>query len=145
MVDKFEEVAFSTEPGQISAPFETEFGWHIVQVQEHVQDRAMTDDQITQLRSSLVEDWLTAKKAEANIDSEIKPTATSAGPENFVPPPDAPPVPTATPEPTLEPGASPANDPATPIGDVATPVVATESASPVASPVVASPVVSPVP
>jgi hypothetical protein len=145
MVDKFEEVAFSTPPGQISAPFETEFGWHIVQVQEHVQDRAMTDDQITQLRTSLVEDWLTAKKAEANIDSEIEPTATSAGPENFVPPPDAPPVPTATPEPTLEPAASPAIDPATPTGEVATPVDAAVSASPVASPVAASPVASPVP
>lgn len=138
MVDKFEEVAFSTQPGQISAPFETEFGWHIVQVQEHVQDRAMTDDQITQLRSALVEDWLTAKKAEANIDSEIDPTPTTAGPKNFVPPPDAPPPPT----PTLEPVASPGVESATPVTTAATPALG--PASQLASPVtVGSPVANP--
>ncbi|MCC6790310.1 MAG: peptidylprolyl isomerase [Thermomicrobiales bacterium] len=126
MVDPFEEVAFTTQAGQISAPFETEFGWHIVLVHEHAQDRAMTDDQITQLRGSLVDDWLSAKIAATKIDSEIEPTATSSAPENFVPPPDAPPLPTETPVPTLAPAASPESLPSTPV---------TTSASPVASPV----------
>jgi peptidyl-prolyl cis-trans isomerase SurA len=34
LVPKFEEVMDSTQPGQISQPFETEFGWHILQVLE---------------------------------------------------------------------------------------------------------------
>jgi peptidyl-prolyl cis-trans isomerase SurA len=34
LVPKFEEVMNSTAPGQISQPFETEFGWHILQVLE---------------------------------------------------------------------------------------------------------------
>lgn len=139
MVDPFEEVAFSTPPGEFSPPFQTEFGWHIVLVHEHAANRAMTDDQITQLRSSLVEEWLTAKKAEASIESEIEPTPTPAGPQNFVPPPDAPPLPTETPEPTLEPVASPFVEGATPVADT------TSAGSPSASPIAASPVASPLP
>jgi peptidyl-prolyl cis-trans isomerase SurA len=34
LVPKFEEVMDKTQPGQISQPFETEFGWHILQVLE---------------------------------------------------------------------------------------------------------------
>ena len=34
MVSRFEEVAFALEPGTCSAPFESEFGWHIAKVYE---------------------------------------------------------------------------------------------------------------
>ncbi len=34
LVPQFEQVMNETEPGQISEPFETQFGWHILQVQE---------------------------------------------------------------------------------------------------------------
>lgn len=96
MVDEFEKVAFETPPGQIAPPFQTQFGWHIVRVEAHETDRAMTDEQINQLKTSTVDDWLAAQKAEMKISSEIKPTPTPAGPQNFVPPPDAPPTPTPT-------------------------------------------------
>ena len=116
MVDAFEQVAFETAPGQISAPVQTQFGWHIIKVFEHVQDRPMTDDQISQVRTALVDDWLLARKTELDIDSEIEPTATASAPENFVPPPDAPPVPTPTEVPTEAPAdASPSTGAASPV------------------------------
>lgn len=34
MVETFEEMAFSTQVGEISAPFESEFGWHILKVED---------------------------------------------------------------------------------------------------------------
>ena len=34
MVKDFEKVAFSLKPGEISEPFKTQFGWHIVKVIE---------------------------------------------------------------------------------------------------------------
>jgi hypothetical protein len=104
MVDAFEQVAFSTSPGQISQPVQTEFGWHIIKVYDHQNDRPMTNDQISSLKQSTISKWLDGKKAQLKIHSEIKPTATASGPQNFVPPPDAPPTPTAT---TEVPAASP--------------------------------------
>jgi len=37
MVQRFEDVVFELEPGQVSEPFVTEFGWHIAMVQEREQ------------------------------------------------------------------------------------------------------------
>jgi peptidyl-prolyl cis-trans isomerase C len=135
MVDQFEQVAFTTAPGQISVPFETEFGWHIVKVIDHAADRAMTDDQIAQVRNARIDDWLAGKKATLSIESDIEPTPTPAVPESFVPPPDAPPPPTPTAVPTEAPTASPvvnaqASPVASPVGPMASPIV-----SPAASPV----------
>lgn len=35
MVSEFEDVAFGLKPNELSAPFRTRFGWHLVQVLEH--------------------------------------------------------------------------------------------------------------
>lgn len=43
MIDEFSEVAFTLEPGEISPPFQSPFGWHIVK---------MTDKRANQLRRS---------------------------------------------------------------------------------------------
>jgi parvulin-like peptidyl-prolyl isomerase len=129
MVDEFEEVAFTLQPGEISQPVKTEFGWHIIKVYEKVPDRAMTDQQIQQYRDSITARWLEERKSTMDISSKVEPTPTPAT-SNFVPPPDAPPLPTPTPLPAGSPVASEATPIASPI------------ASPVASPV-GSPVASP--
>jgi peptidyl-prolyl cis-trans isomerase C len=110
MVSAFDAVAFATQPGQISQPFQTEFGWHIVKVYASEPDRALTDQQISQLKSKKVQNWLDEQKAAMNITSEVKPTPTPAD-QQFEAPPDAPPTPTSTPtaiaSPQSEPEASP--------------------------------------
>jgi len=131
MVDAFEEVAFTTRPGQVSQPVQTEFGWHIIKVLQHDPNRAMTDEQISQVTGAITSDWLTGRKSEVKIDSEIKPTPTSAAPENFVAPPDAPPTPTPTIE-AIVPPVEVASPVASPVGGAETPVAST-TASPASS------------
>jgi peptidyl-prolyl cis-trans isomerase C len=130
MVDQFDAVAFSLQPGQISEPFQTQYGWHIVKVLETDPNRALTDQQMTQYRDSIVQDWVDQQMAAMKISSKVEPTPTPAL-SSFVPPPDAPPLPTAV----VTEEASPVGE-ASPIGSpVASPV-----GSPVASPVAGSPI-----
>jgi parvulin-like peptidyl-prolyl isomerase len=139
MVQQFEEVAFSLQPGQISEPFQTQYGWHILTVYESDPNRAMTDQQLQQYRDSIVSRWLDQRKAEVDISSKVEPTPTPAL-SSFVPPSGAPPLPTETLEPTL-----PAGDQASPVANAATPV-GSPGASPVASPIgspIGLPVASP--
>jgi parvulin-like peptidyl-prolyl isomerase len=110
MVSAFDDVAFATQPGQISQPFQTEFGWHIVKVYESEPDRALTDQEISQLKSKKVQDWLDEQKAAMNISSEVKPTPTPAE-QQFEAPPDAPPTPTSTPTPIASPASEPEASP----------------------------------
>jgi peptidyl-prolyl cis-trans isomerase C len=106
MVPEFDAVAFATAPGQVSQPFESEFGWHIVKVFALEPDRPMTDEQISQLKSSKVQNWLDEQKAAMDISSELQPTPTPAD-RTFEPPPDAPPTPTPAPTAVASPEASP--------------------------------------
>lgn len=35
MIPEFEEAAFATKPGELSAPVQSQFGWHVIKVAEH--------------------------------------------------------------------------------------------------------------
>jgi parvulin-like peptidyl-prolyl isomerase len=107
MVEPFEKVAFSLEPGQISEPVQTQFGWHIIEVLDHEDNRALTDDQITQAVTAETNRWLTTQQEAAKI-SGVEPTPTPST-QQFVPPADAPTAPAASPvvEETPVTGASP--------------------------------------
>ena len=95
MVEPFAEAAFALQPGETSEPFETEFGWHIVRVEEVDPSRPLTDEQITRIEQARIERWLEEQRQEAAIASDLGPTPTPfAG--SFQPPIDAPPPPLPT-------------------------------------------------
>ncbi len=132
MVAPFDEAAFSLPPGQISEPVQSEFGYHLIKVYDHVDDRALTDSQYDAAKTRAVDTWLADQLAVATIESDIDPTPTVVpGSEQFEAPPDAPtpPIPTST----SVPDASPVAD-GTPIASpgatdlVASPAVGTATA-----------------
>jgi len=144
MVPAFNDAAFALQPGEISQPVQTEFGWHIIKMLDRDEDRPYTDGQYNALTSAALTSWLDTQRAEADIDSDhdVIPTET---PGTFEAPPDAPtPIP-ATPIPT-EPQGTPAFigpelPQATPVSPSGTPEA---GGTPAATPVVAaSPVASP--
>ncbi|CAN5758565.1 peptidylprolyl isomerase [soil metagenome] len=112
MVVQFEDVAFGLSPGDIAEPFQTEFGWHIIQVLDRDSDRALTDTQITQSSQAMVDRWLQAQRQTLEISADIEPTPTPSLAQ-FVPPADAPDPPAPTPEgsPVPLPQASPRSSP----------------------------------
>lgn len=79
MVPEFEEQMNKLQPGQISQPFESQFGWHIVQVmsrrqQDNTQqfERAQARQMIGRRKSEVaVESWLREMRSEAYVEYRL--------------------------------------------------------------------------
>jgi hypothetical protein len=123
MVEPVTETAFSMEPGSISEPVESQFGWHIIMVEETDDDRPLTALQYNQAQQRAIEAEIESIRADTDIDADVTVSPTpSPTPTQFNPPADAP-----TPE------------PATPVPAAATPVA---QDTPAATPIVEGPVLS---
>lgn len=125
MVPPFADAAFGTAPGELSQPIQTQFGWHLIKVYGHEDQRALNDTQLNLLRNRSVETWLAEQRARLGVETEYVPTPTET-PAQFEPPLAAPTPIIATPI-------------ATPIGSPEAPVIGPQLATPLASPPVATP------
>ena len=76
MVPEFEQVMFATPVGQISAPFESRFGWHILKVEDRRQQDMGEQLQANQARATIrqrkfneeLQNWLREIRSQAYIE-----------------------------------------------------------------------------
>ncbi|MDH7487035.1 MAG: peptidylprolyl isomerase [Anaerolineae bacterium] len=83
MLPEFEAVAFSLPVGEVSKPFTTTYGYHIVEVLGKDPAREVDEFTLGQRRSQAFDDWLQEQKQTANIErfwtaDKVPPTPTPA-------------------------------------------------------------------
>ena len=69
MVDEFDEVVFELDTGEISEPFQSEFGWHVATVMDRDEDRPVELQMLEQFRQRAFTDWMQEQREAREIDT----------------------------------------------------------------------------
>ena len=64
----FEEAAFALQPGEISEPVEATYGFHIIAIEGHEEERDVDPYILQQLQQMAVQEWLTELRDAAGIE-----------------------------------------------------------------------------
>ena len=67
MVPEFDEATFGLEIGEISEPIETQFGWHIINL-DGKEMRALSDADFANTQNVAYDEWFTQLKSETEIE-----------------------------------------------------------------------------
>jgi parvulin-like peptidyl-prolyl isomerase len=76
MVLEFEKVAFNLEADEISDPVQTQFGYHIIWVQERDDNRPLDEEMLEQRAQEAFNEWLQELVENAVIERDALPTPT---------------------------------------------------------------------
>jgi peptidyl-prolyl cis-trans isomerase D len=68
MVDPFEEAAFALAPSETSGIVQTQFGYHIIRVLEHEEDRPLDDPDLEYQRTNFLDAWYYEQKIDEGIE-----------------------------------------------------------------------------
>ena len=71
-VDEFAAAAEQLEPGEISEPVQTEFGWHIIRMIDFEEDRPLTLTAMDQQRAAAFQRWLEDLRENADIETDVE-------------------------------------------------------------------------
>ncbi|MEW6122876.1 MAG: peptidylprolyl isomerase [Pseudomonadota bacterium] len=94
MVPEFAEAAFKLDKGQVSDPVKSQFGWHVIKVEDKRQKPVPTYEQVSdQLDQYLVRKAQTELVTKLRADAKVEKTAAPAAPAPAAPAAPAPAAP----------------------------------------------------
>ncbi len=82
MVAEFENAAFSQTPGVLGDPVKTQYGYHLILVEEKDPARKVDETELTQRRDTAFTTWLTTQKDAATIQRNWSASAVPAMPSD---------------------------------------------------------------